>query len=40
MDFLALLSQWTLVGAPCDFDGDGVDAVDFLALLAHWGACP
>ncbi len=39
-DFLALLAQWGQVGAPCDFDGSGVDGVDFLTLLEHWGPCP
>ncbi|MHC4219249.1 MAG: FG-GAP-like repeat-containing protein [Planctomycetota bacterium] len=39
-DFLALLAQWGQVGAPCDFDGNGVDVADFLELLAHWGPCP
>ena len=40
VDFLALLEQWGQVGAPCDFDGLGVNAADFLALLANWGPCP
>ena len=40
VDFLALLAQWNMVGAPCDFDGGGVGIVDFLALLANWGPCP
>jgi hypothetical protein len=39
-DFLAMLAQWGQVGAPCDFDNDGVGVVDFLALLGHWGPCP
>ncbi len=39
-DFLALLGQWNIVNAPCDFNGGGVDIVDFLKLLAHWGPCP
>jgi len=39
VDFLALLSQWGDVGAPCDFDGDGVGITDFLELLANWGPC-
>jgi hypothetical protein len=39
-DFLALLGQWNVVNAPCDFDGGGVNIVDFLKLLAHWGPCP
>ena len=40
VDFLALLSQWGIVGAPCDFDGGGVGITDFLKLLANWGPCP
>jgi hypothetical protein len=40
LDFLALLAEWGLVGAPCDFNGDGVNIVDFLKLLGHWGPCP
>ena len=40
VDFLALLSEWGMVGSPCDFDGGGVGITDFLKLLAHWGACP
>ncbi len=40
VDFLALLSQWAVIDAPCAFDGGGVGIVDFLALLAHWGPCP
>ncbi len=40
VDFLALLAQWNIVGASCDFDGGGVGIVDFLALLANWGSCP
>ncbi len=39
-DFLALLAQWNVVNAPCDFDGGGVGIVDFLQLLANWGPCP
>lgn len=39
-DFLALLSQWSSVGTPCDIDGAGVGINDFLDLLAHWGSCP
>ncbi len=38
-DFLDLLAQWMLIGAPCDFDGGGVGIVDFLKLLANWGPC-
>lgn len=38
-DFLALLAQWSQVGAPCDFDGGGVRINDFLELLANWGPC-
>ncbi len=38
-DFLALLAEWTLVDAPCDFDGGGVGITDFLELLANWGPC-
>ena len=38
-DFLDLLAQWKLLGAPCDFDGGGVGIVDFLKLLANWGLC-
>ena len=40
VDFLALLSQWGLIGTSCDIDGGGVGIVDFLALLANWGPCP
>ena len=40
VDFLALLSQWDEVGAPCDFDGGGVGITDFLKLLGNWGMCP
>ena len=40
VDFLALLTEWGLVGTPCDFDGGGVGIVDFLDLLANWGPCP
>ena len=40
IDFLALLAQWGQVGAPCDFDGNGVDVNDFLEMLANWGPCP
>jgi hypothetical protein len=40
VDFLALLAQWGIVGAPCDFDGGGVGVTDFLKLLAVWGPCP
>jgi hypothetical protein len=41
-DFLAMLAQWGVVGAPCDFDEppDGVNVTDFLAILANWGPCP
>jgi subtilisin-like proprotein convertase family protein len=39
-DFLRMLAQWDLVGAPCDFDGGGVGVTDFLELLAWWGPCP
>ena len=39
-DLLALFSQWGVVGAPCDVDGNGVDIVDLLALMGNWGACP
>ncbi len=40
VDFLALLGQWTMVGSPCDIDGEGVSVTDFLELLKHWGQCP
>ncbi len=40
VDFLALLAQWNIVNAPCDFNGGGVGIVDFLKLLANWGPCP
>ncbi len=40
LDFLAILTQWGQVGAPCDIDGGGVSVTDFLGLLGHWGACP
>ncbi len=42
IDFLALLGQWGIVGAPCDFGlGDpGVSVNDFLKLLSAWGPCP
>ncbi len=39
-DFLAVLATWSLVDAPCDFDGGGVGINDFLAILANWGPCP
>ncbi len=39
-DFLQLLTEWSLIGAPCDVDGGGVGINDFLALLANWGPCP
>jgi hypothetical protein len=39
-DFLAVLSEWGLVGAPCDIDGAGVSITDFLGVLTYWGACP
>ena len=39
-DFLQLLSEWGMVGSPCDTDGGGVGITDFLALLGNWGACP
>ena len=39
-DFLQLLAEWSLVGAPCDVDGGGVGITDFLDLLANWGTCP
>ncbi|MHC4218450.1 MAG: hypothetical protein ACYSU7_08335 [Planctomycetota bacterium] len=39
LDFLAMLAQWGVVGAPCDFDGGGVGITDFLKLLAQWGPC-
>ncbi len=40
-DFLELLVQWSVVGAPCDFGlgAPGVGTEDFLALLADWGPC-
>ncbi len=42
IDFLALLGQWGIIGAPCDFGlGDpGVSVNDFLKLLSAWGPCP
>jgi hypothetical protein len=40
VDFLALLGQWGLVGAPCDLDGGGIGVTDFLLLLQSWGPCP
>jgi hypothetical protein len=40
VDSFQLIAEWGMVGAPCDFDGNGVDAVDFFDLIAHWGACP
>ena len=40
VDFLALLTDWNMIGGPCDFDGGGVGIVDFLKLLANWGTCP
>jgi hypothetical protein len=40
VDFFALIAQWGMVGAPCDFSGDGVDTVDFFKLIGHWGPCP
>ncbi len=39
VDFLAVLTQWGMVGTPCDFDGGGVGITDFLKLLASWGPC-
>ena len=38
-DFLALIAQWGQNTA-CDFNGNGVDIVDMLELLANWGVCP
>ncbi len=38
-DFLAVLGTWGEVGAPCDFDGDGVGITDFLKILGTWGSC-
>jgi hypothetical protein len=42
IDFLALLGQWGIVGAPCDFGlgSPGVSVNDFLKLLSAWGPCP
>ncbi len=40
VDFLALLGQWGVLGAPCDFDGGGPGVTDFLQLLGNWGQCP
>ncbi len=40
VDFLALLSQWGMIGTSCDFNGSGVGITDFLELLANWGPCP
>ena len=37
---LSLLAQWGMVDTSCDFNGGGVDTLDFLQLLAHWGDCP
>ncbi len=39
-DFLQLLAEWGLIGAPCDVNGGGVGITDFLELLATWGPCP
>ncbi len=39
-DFIALLTQWSMVDTSCDFDGDGVGIDDLLTLLANWGPCP
>ncbi len=39
-EFLAVLGTWGEVGAPCDYDGDGVGITDFLKVLGLWGACP
>jgi len=39
-DFLSLLAQWGVPGAPCDLDGDGVGITDLQILFAEWGTCP
>ena len=41
-DFLALLAQWGMIGASCDFGlGEpGVGREEFCELLANWGPCP
>ncbi len=39
-DFIALLTQWSMVDTSCDFDGGGVGIDDLLTLLANWGPCP
>ncbi len=39
-EFLAVLGSWGEVGAPCDFDGNGVGINDFLKVLGLWGPCP
>ncbi len=42
VDFLALLAQWGMVDATCDFGlgAPGVGIEDFLQLLGNWGPCP
>jgi hypothetical protein len=38
-DMFELLLAWGEVGSDADFDGDGVGATDFIAMLQHWGPC-
>ena len=42
VDFLALLAQWGMVDATCDFGlgAPGVGIEEFLKLLGNWGPCP
>ncbi|MHC4219384.1 MAG: autotransporter outer membrane beta-barrel domain-containing protein [Planctomycetota bacterium] len=42
VDFFALISEWGMIGTPCDFGlgAPGVDIVDFFELIARWGLCP
>ncbi len=39
-DLAELISFWTQVGVPADFDGGGVGSSDLAILLGRWGPCP
>jgi hypothetical protein len=36
-DLLAVISQWGMMGTPCDIGGDGISVNDLLAIISNWG---